>query len=304
MTGRGGGPWRAVLCAVLLSAALASCAGPRVGPPQAYKTSTVVTVKRGDSLYAIARRHGVPVRALIGANGLRPPYRLYVGQRLRIPTVSVHVVRRGDTIYGISRRYGVDAREVVRLNSIQPPYRIIVGQRLRLPAPARRRGTEVARAEPRQRTRTSPGARPSLALPAPPPRAGRGFDWPVRGKIISRYGSKGGGLHNDGINIAVPRGTPVRAADNGVVAYADDGLKGFGKLLLIKHQGRWVTAYAHNEALLVARGDKVRRGQMIARAGSTGSVAYPQVHFEIRRGAKAVDPLAHLTPRKTARVSR
>src|SRR5690606_8555086 len=104
------------------------------------------------------------------------------------------------------------------------------------------------------------------------------------------YGSKGGGMHNDGINIAVPKGTPVHAAQSGVVAYAGNELKGYGNLLLVRHANGWMTAYAHNSKLLVKRGDTVTRGQSISLAGSTGSVSSPQVHFEIRKGAKAVDP--------------
>ncbi|HEY9539438.1 MAG TPA: M23 family metallopeptidase, partial [Kiloniellaceae bacterium] len=134
------------------------------------------------------------------------------------------------------------------------------------------------------------------ALADPPARAGS-FHWPVRGALLSSYGAKSGGEHNDGINIAAPRGTPVRAAENGVVAYAGEELKGFGKLLLVKHADGWVTAYAHNEALLVSAGDTVRQGQTIARVGSSGHVDRPQLHFEVRRGTRAVDPQAQLSPR-------
>ena len=112
--------------------------------------------------------------------------------------------------------------------------------------------------------------------------------------MISGFGATGKGRHNDGINIAAPRGTPVKAAENGVVAYAGNELRGFGNLLLIKHDGGWVTAYAHNEALLVRRGDRVRKGQTIARVGSSGGVSTPQLHFELRRGKNAVDPRKHL----------
>ena len=113
----------------------------------------------------------------------------------------------------------------------------------------------------------------------------------MNGKIISSFGAKKGGLHNDGINIAAARGAPVRAAENGIVAYAGNELRGFGNLLLIKHADGWTSAYAHNDRLLVRRGDQVRRGQIIARVGSTGSVTSPQLHFELREGSEAIDPL-------------
>jgi murein DD-endopeptidase MepM/ murein hydrolase activator NlpD len=122
------------------------------------------------------------------------------------------------------------------------------------------------------------------------------FLWPVNGKIISPFGPKDGGLHNDGINIAAPLGTPVHAADNGVVVYAGNELRGFGNLLLVRHADGWVSAYAHCDALLVKRGDNVKRGQVIARVGQSGNVSAPQLHFELRKGAEAVDPLGQLGP--------
>jgi murein DD-endopeptidase MepM/ murein hydrolase activator NlpD len=138
---------------------------------------------------------------------------------------------------------------------------------------------------------------PQLApLATMPPRSGRAFEWPVRGKLLARYGTQGKGLHNDGINIAARSGTRVRAAESGVVAYAGNELRGFGNLLIIKHADGWVTAYAHNEKLLVGRGEQVSRGQDIAVVGATGNVSEPQLHFEIRRGQRALDPLKYLGP--------
>jgi murein DD-endopeptidase MepM/ murein hydrolase activator NlpD len=131
---------------------------------------------------------------------------------------------------------------------------------------------------------------PKTSLSEPPPRSGRNFLWPVRGKLISSYGPQPGGLRNDGLNIAARHGEKVVAADNGVVAYAGDDLKGFGNLVLIKHAGGFVTTYAHNDKLMVKRGDKVKRGQAIATVGESGSVTQPQVHFQVRQGAHAVDP--------------
>jgi murein DD-endopeptidase MepM/ murein hydrolase activator NlpD len=125
--------------------------------------------------------------------------------------------------------------------------------------------------------------------------SGRRFLLPVNGKVTARFGSVSNGLHNDGINIAAPRGTPVRAAENGVVAYAGNELKGYGNLVLVRHANNWVSAYAHNDEILVKRGDKVRRGQIIAKAGNTGSVSQPQVHFELRKGSRPVDPTKYMS---------
>jgi murein DD-endopeptidase MepM/ murein hydrolase activator NlpD len=133
-------------------------------------------------------------------------------------------------------------------------------------------------------------------VPEPAPRGSGKFLWPVNGKVVSAFGVKEGGLHNDGINIAAPLGTPVRAADNGVVVYAGNELRGFGNLLLVRHADGWVSAYAHCEAMLVKRGDQVKRGQVIARVGQTGAVSSPQLHFELRKNGQVVDPMAELGP--------
>ncbi|MCP5368477.1 MAG: M23 family metallopeptidase [Hyphomicrobiales bacterium] len=148
--------------------------------------------------------------------------------------------------------------------------------------------------DPPARARAVAPKQPSEArrLPAPAPR--RGFIWPLQGQVISDFGTKARGLQNDGINIAAPRGTPVRVAENGVVAYAGNELRGFGNLLLVKHSDGWVTAYAHNDVLLVKRGQRVTRGQVISKVGKSGAVTEPQLHFELRRNNKAVDPTRYL----------
>lgn len=251
-----------------------------------------VTVKRGDTLYSLARIHDVPLRSLIDANNVRPPFRIRAGQKLTIPPPRYHTVRRGETVYGISRAYEVDTTSLARINRIGQPYTIRVGQRLQLPADARQsaRGSAAStRTASRGTASSAPRPRSKPALPAPPRRKGA-FIWPVEGKVVSTFGPKAGGLHNDGVNIAVPEGTSVRASQAGVVAYAGNELKGYGNLLLIRHADGWVTAYAHNSKLLVKRGAKVTKGQSIALAGSTGSVTTPQVHFEVRKGTKAVNP--------------
>ena len=132
-------------------------------------------------------------------------------------------------------------------------------------------------------------APPPKAEPALPKSSGR-FLWPVKGKLISSFGPKPDGLHNDGLNIAAAKGTPVVAADNGVVAYAGNELRGFGNLLLVKHADGFITAYAHLDRIDVERGATVKRGQAIGTVGQTGSVTSPQLHFELRKGSQAVDP--------------
>ncbi|HEC14504.1 MAG TPA: M23 family metallopeptidase [Rhodospirillales bacterium] len=275
----------------------AAAPAPRgAGGARLFVGASAVVVGKGDTVYALSRRHRVSVRAIIEANDLRPPYLLSIGQRIELPRVREHVVARGETLSGIARRYGIGPYTLARANAIAAPYTIGVGQRLLLPgAPERKIQPQVRTKAPgKAKRRIVARVRPPAAVPRPPARSGRGFAWPVKGRVISRFGPKAKGLQNDGINIAAPRGAPVVAAENGVVAYAGNELRGFGNLLLIKHSGGWVTAYAHNGRLLVKRGEKVKKGQNIATVGSTGSVDKPQLHFELRRGMRATDPSKYL----------
>lgn len=304
---------------VLLMAALTACApkwdrppGYRGGSMMGINNPATVTVQRGDSVYLIARRYNVPMKAIIETNKLKPPYVLFPGQVLKLDSPLIHVVARGDSLYAISRRYGVDMRAIAQKNTLYPPYTIYPGQQLRVPnayassanvrtAAVPRRGNTVTNGRRQGPSTTSPvaSAQPPVAPPAPPARAGSRFVWPVEGKLLATYGPSGKGLHNDGINIAVKQGTSVRAAENGVVAYSGNELQGFGNLLLVKHADGWMTAYAHNDSLLVKRGDEVKRGQVISKAGSSGSVQSSQLHFELRRGTKAVDPLKYLVSQRS-----
>lgn len=296
------------------------------------------------TLYQIARLHNVPLRGLVEANNLKPPYRLRFGQRLLLPRVNQHTVQPGETLWRISQLYDLDVNALARENGLRPPYIIRAGERLRLPsgatepqiaslppagieppppaaaapdrpplprrkpvagAPPPPAPSAVARPAAPAVSPPSPAPQPAVApkpatgkvtMPPVPARAAGRFLWPAEGRVLSRFGPKPGGLHNDGLNIAVPRGAPVRAAQNGVVVYTGNEPRGFGNLVLLKHDGGWITAYAHNEAVLVARGAVVARGQIIAQAGSTGSVSEPQVHFEIRKDGRPVDPMRLLAP--------
>ena len=288
-----------------------------------------VTVKKGDTVYSLSRKYNVPTRSVIELNRLKTPFLLYAGQRLKLPKPVIHVVRKGDTVYSISRRYNVDMSLLVRQNKLKEPYNIYEGQFLKLPGSiVEKEKQQVAQKQPvnlvkganvsgkknssvktAQKTVSSakatspktvskkakkPTPKNNVRLPAPPQRTKAKFAWPVDGIVITKFGAVGAGRHNDGINIKVDEGTSVRAAESGVVAYAGNELKGFGNLLLVKHNDGWITAYAHNKLLLVKRGQTVKRGQSIAKAGKTGNVQGAQLHFEIRKGTKAVDPLAYM----------
>jgi murein DD-endopeptidase MepM/ murein hydrolase activator NlpD len=276
------------------------------------------TVRSGETVYSIAGLYRIPIRSIIELNGLEAPYALVPGRILKVPVPRDHIVQPGDTLYGISRTYGVAMSALVRLNDIPPPYTIIVGRSLRLPEPVQTAAAAAAPGgeTPKEVASPAPAPDPSApvneeestsapdaasqqaatnpAVPMPPARAEKTFLLPVRGRVISAFGSKGQGLHNDGVNIAAEKGTPVRAAENGIVVYAGNALLGFGNMILVRHADDFMTAYAHNDTLNVQRGDTVRRGQVISTVGSTGNVSTPQLHFEVRKGKSAVNPAKFL----------
>ena len=226
------------------------------------------TVKPGETGIAIARAYGVPWPDVVALNGLAPPYVLEVGQKLRLPSAQAATARvAGMTLEQRARAFDLDIDSIV------------TGGEPAAPRPT----SPVRRAAPNS---AASAAVPLPALTGPAP----AFRWPVEGRIVSGFGPKPGGRFNDGVNLKVNAGQPVRAAGDGVVAYAGDAIPGFGNLLLIKHADGWVSAYGHNEALLVQRGTRVKAGEVIARAGQSGAVSEPQLHFELRKGRQPVDP--------------
>src|SRR5215468_2046928 len=226
---------------------------------------------------------------------------------------NIHVVAAGDTLSKIAHRYHKPAHEIAKANNIQPTATLNVGDRLIIPgaqAPAVKASAPavaapakpVASAAPKE---AEPVQNANVVAPTDPLdkeaaklAEGAGavpkFRWPANGRVIAGYGPTTNGQQNDGINIALPENTPVKAAEDGVVAYAGNELKGYGNLVLVRHPNGYVTAYAHTKELLVKRGDQVKRGQVIARSGQTGNVNAPQLHFEIRKGASPLDPTRFL----------
>ena len=231
-------------------------------------------VVSGDTLYGVARRNGVTVESIRAANGMGQSNNIRLGQLLVIP--------------------GANSAVAQAANFAQPKRNQTVTTTASIPA--RRPAVKVVqprtqptafnppKAQPKRQTRTEQTAQSGKLA----------FRWPVRGRVISTFGEKTNGERNDGINLAVPEGTPVKAAEDGVVIYSGNELKSYGNLVLVRHSNGWVTAYAHNRALNVRRGEQVRRGQEIASAGATGSVSTPQLRFELRKGSTPVNPLDHL----------
>ncbi len=194
-----------------------------------------------------------------------------------------YVVRAGDSLSTIADRHGLRLGELVAANSIEAPYRISPGQNLVIPP------SEV---ELRRQSPSSQGIGREQAGPLvpPPPLSADGFIWPIQGEVIGTFEQNSAKGRSGGITIAARRGTPVRAADNGIVAYAGEALRGYGQMILIRHAEGYVTLYAHNDALLADEGEVVRRGQVIAEVGSSGDVIGDQLHFELRRGTEPIDP--------------
>nr|WP_249208639.1 M23 family metallopeptidase [Magnetospirillum sulfuroxidans] len=244
-------------------------------------------VQRGDALLLVARRLGVEFQTLARLNGKTSPYTIYVGEKLKLPG--------GRAGTGPARGNGGALVIASPNSSRQGDEPSSASTRVMAQAPAPPQPEAPAAAEQSPPEARHPAFEPRQTLPlSPPPMAGKGFIWPVKGDLLTEFGPMGKGQHNDGVNIAAARGTPVRATENGVVAYVGNELKGFGNLLLVKHADGWVSAYAHNDQLMVRKGDSVKRGQQIATVGTSGGVDNPQLHFELRRGTEAVNPIDHI----------
>ncbi len=316
-----------------------------------------IEVKRGDTLYGIAKRENVSLNELMRVNGLTTPV-LKPGQKLSLPSgravararpaapaavaaapapadwTGSYTIKGGDSLYNVARQNKVKLDDLQRFNGITDVRRVKPGTVLKVPGVAGAVLAEVpattspapvltppaqspvtANVPPLALDPSAPSAAPKIlnsgaeekkvaaldagtAVAVTAPASGSVADgklrWPVMGRVIAGYGPRNDGTHNDGINISVPAGTDVHAAESGSVAYAGSELKGYGNLILVRHENNLVTAYAHASEILVKRGDRVTRGQVIAKAGKTGAVDQPQLHFEVRRDQTPVDPTGYL----------
>jgi murein DD-endopeptidase MepM/ murein hydrolase activator NlpD len=251
-------------------------------------------VEPGQTLYGIARIYGVSVGDIVALNSLSSES-LQVGQRLKIPAGGATTAPT--RMASLKTGAGTSPKPLGTLTvnadgTPAPPVNAAPTTRV-ASAPA----VSDVPAVPVVPVSVNPTPGPANANQAadPPSANGTTFRWPVRGRIISGFGPMANGERNDGINLAVPEGTSVKAAEAGTVIYAGNELAGYGNLILVRHADGWVSAYAHNEEIDVKRGDSVQRGQIIAKAGATGSVSSPQLHFELRKGAKPVNPMDYLS---------
>ncbi len=263
----------------------ASAAAPAMSAPAARPVAVAAApgvhyVNRGDTLHSIARQHHIPVAELARANNLDQSARLSLGMKLVVPGAKTAMAAPAP----VAQPVAAAPVAVASAPAVAAP-KVVASA---LPQQSARLVQPTATVE-QPAVAETPAAKPAETTSALPT-----FRWPVRGKVITAYGSKTNGKVNDGINVAVPEGTPVKAAEDGVVAYSGNELKGYGNLVLVRHSNGYVTAYAHASEILVKRGDTIKRGQVIAKSGQTGEASSPQLHFEIRKGSSPVDPLQFL----------
>lgn len=275
-------------------------------------------VQPGDTLRGIGNRTGAGSEMIARVNGLVPPYTLRAGQALSIPGGRYHLVAEGETGIAIAAAYGVPWSQIVAVNGLEEPYMLRRGQRLLLPGNTPTRapdlekraaafrididdvltGGQPAAAENAPATAASTAPRPlpsNVPIAAPRQLTGQ-FAWPVKGTIVSRFGPGASGAKNNGIDIGVAEGTPIKASADGVVAYAGDKVAVFGGLVLINHGSGWVSAYGHASRVDVVRGQRVTRGQVIGLTGDTGYASQPKLHFELRKDRVPVNPVTQLPP--------
>lgn len=242
------------------------------GMPQKYR------VKTGENLYRISKENAVPIATIIAKNNLSAPYTIYPGQILILVSPRIHLVAEDDDLYKIAMLHKVNLSTLVTTNNLQAPYRLKSGQQLIVP---------------NSPTNEEEAGKPIAQYIDLPQRKNSAFLRPVEGRVISSYGEQGRGLHNDGVNIEASLGTPVHVADDGVVAYTGRGMRSYGNLVLVKHGGGWLTAYAHLHDIKVIKGDRLKRGQILGTVGKSG-IKIPQLHFEVRKGTKPVNPMLYL----------
>ena len=258
------------------------------------RSSGAYTVKSGESFRDIARKLGVDAARLADVNGITDTGSLRPGEVLIVPVQSAASVHKHAVKKRVASETGLKVRAVktkkIRMASLKQD-----GLSMTDAGGATFSKMTTVRRKPAKKTPNKKASRRPSGKHSSSKTSIASFRWPVRGRIISRFGSRGDGTHNDGVNLAVPAGTKVKAAKEGVVAYAGSELKGYGKLVLIRHSNGWVSAYAHNQEIMVKRGQHIKRGQVISRAGKTGSVTQPQVHFELRKGSRPVDPMKYMS---------
>lgn len=285
-------------------------------PKTEYKT---VKIQQGDNLLRIALNNNSTLREIATINNIKPPYKVYVGQKIKVPVKNnseiknspntkttnkeYYKVQKGDNLYSISRDTGISVGNLISYNNLKKPYNIYVGQKLYLKN--RKNNTnnvvqkqaqenkQVTKLEKVEQPKTQPSSTSTNTQSTQ--QSSALFAWPARGEIIKKFGKQTNGDYSDAIHIKAPLGTPILSANDGEVAYAGNELKGYGNIIIVKHNNGWLSIYGYCDTMKVKVKDKVSKGQTIGTVGQTGDINEPQLYFSIRKGRVVMDPMKYLS---------
>ena len=260
--------------------------------PKIYKKDfQYYKVIKGDNLYSISKKFNIPIQKIIKSNKITSPFKIFPNQKIFLPRNKVYTVKKGDTLYSISRKFKTDLFSLSVLNKLNNVNQIKVNQKILIPENILKPKKIKQKEKPLQKTENKKIIKKKLLTN----KVDTDFIWPVKGKILNNFGSETPGFFNDGINISSNLGTSVKASLDGEIVYSGNEIPGYGNLILIKHSKNWITAYAHLEKILKKKGNYVKKGETIGLVGKTGNVSEVQLHFEIRKGKEAVNPLKYLS---------
>ena len=260
--------------------------------PKIYKKDLqYYKVIKGDNLYSISKKFNIPIQKIIKSNKITSPFKIFPNQKIFLPRNKVYTVKKGDTLYSISRKFKTDLFSLSVLNKLNNVNQIKVNQKILIPENILKPKKIKQKEKPLQKTENKKIIKKKLLTN----KVDTDFIWPIKGKILNNFGSETPGFFNDGINISSNLGTSVKASLDGEIVYSGNEIPGYGNLILIKHSKNWITAYAHLEKIVKKKGNYVKKGETIGLVGKTGNVSEVQLHFEIRKGKEAVNPLKYLS---------
>ena len=245
------------------------------------KSKNNIRIYPGDTLKTLSKKYNLSINELVRSNGLKAPFILKPGSYLKIPNPQYYKIKKNDTLFKIALCYKLNLEDIIARNKKIKAKKLIVGNNIKIPYYAKKNFCESTKVTSKKRNKKSI-KKQNL------------FSWPTDGKVIATYGIKAGGRKNDGINILSVKGNPVRAALNGRVIYKGNELPAWGNLVLIKHSNNWTSAYAHLEKTYISVGDELKTGDIIGSIGKTGNVETYQLHFQIRKRSKPLDPMKYL----------
>jgi murein DD-endopeptidase MepM/ murein hydrolase activator NlpD len=250
---------------------------------------SLVVLADGETISTLSGRYGVPEDAIRGANGLTAKAKPPRGAKLVIP---VYVADGNLVPTKVKLETSAKTASLAITAPVETPTQASVSSL----KPSSKKPAVAEASTPAQVASLETTSPVAVSDPAVSSKvaSNAGFRWPARGRVIQAFGDKNG-VKSTGINISLPQGTPIKAAEAGTVAYAGSEIKGFGNLVMIRHPDGWVSVYGNNSEIKVKRGDEIKRGQIIALSGQSGDVSAPQLHFELRKGSVPVDPVEHLS---------